>query len=109
MRVLGAKDMTLTTLHCDASGKRVQSSACLDAYSLANAGLARMSAYQRRALQPCVGCARGRRNRSRWATEGFRMGSGDASAWRNELAAWTRKHPELFAGDDSLDTAGEEP
>jgi len=90
--------MVLTTLHCDASGKRVQSADCLEAYTTGNAGLATLSAYQRRALAPCVGCARGRRNRARWSAEGFRMGSADASAWREELARWAREHPEMFEG-----------
>ena len=101
--------MTLTTLHCDGTGKRVQSAACLEAYTTANAGIATLSAYQRRALAPCVGCSRGRRSRARWAAEGFRMGSGDAAAWREELARWAQKHPEIFAPEDSLDSAGEEP
>ena len=87
--------MVLTTLHCDGSGTRVATAACYEAYLAGNCG-ARLTQYQRRALEPCKGCARGRRNRARWSAEGFRMGSADASAWREELARWARVHPEMF-------------
>ena len=87
--------MKITHLHCDATDKRVTTEACYEAYLAATCN-ARLTQYQRRALAPCVNCARGRRNRRRWYDEGLRFRACDDAGWRAQLAAWARERPELF-------------